>query len=88
MDKNPPLKKGDKGGFECEFRHCHRLEFLNELLSHDSSPNFINERQHFKPYSKSLEILALDTRRFRSPDRKHKVIWRICENRRRLSRSI
>ena len=33
-EKIPPLKKGDKGGFEFNFSCCHRLDFLNELLSH------------------------------------------------------
>ncbi len=67
MEKNPPLKKEDKGGFECEFNRCHRFEFLNKLLSHASSPISINEEEHLKPYSKRLKILTLDTRRFRSP---------------------
>src|SRR4029077_16816498 len=31
-EKIPPLKKGDKGGFEFNFSGCHRLDFLNELL--------------------------------------------------------
>ena len=30
-EKNPPLKKGDKRGFEFEFSRFHRLDFLNEL---------------------------------------------------------
>ncbi len=37
MEKIPPLKKGDKGGFEFEFSRCHRLKFLNELLRHHTS---------------------------------------------------
>ena len=38
-EKNPPLKKGDKGGFEFNFSGCHHLDFLNELLRrHSRSP--------------------------------------------------
>jgi hypothetical protein len=48
MEENPHLKKRDKGGFDCEVSRCHRLEFLNELLSHDPTSNFINDRAHFK----------------------------------------
>ena len=33
----PPLKKGDKGGFELNFRGCHHLDFLNELLRRHTS---------------------------------------------------
>ena len=32
-EKIPPLKKGDQGGFEFNVSGCHRLDFLNELLS-------------------------------------------------------
>jgi hypothetical protein len=32
-EKIPPLKKGDKGGFEFNFSGCYRLDFLNELLT-------------------------------------------------------
>src|SRR5918995_7076773 len=31
---SPVCTKGDRGGFECGFNHCYRLEFLNELLRH------------------------------------------------------
>src|SRR6266852_5670442 len=31
-EKIPPLKKGDRGGFEYDFSRRHRLEFLHELL--------------------------------------------------------
>jgi hypothetical protein len=32
-EKIPPLKKGDRGGFERDFCRCHRLEFLNEFTT-------------------------------------------------------
>jgi len=37
IEKNPPLKKGDKGGFDFEFSRCDRVEFLNELRKHHIS---------------------------------------------------
>jgi len=38
-EKIPPLKKGDRGGFEFEFNRYHRVYFLNELLGHHTSPS-------------------------------------------------
>src|SRR5918996_5718395 len=41
---SPVCTKGDRGGFECGFNHCYRLEFLNELLRHHTSdlePKFV-----------------------------------------------
>jgi hypothetical protein len=40
MEKIPPLKKGDQGGFEFDFSCCNRVDFLNELLRHHTSPDF------------------------------------------------
>jgi hypothetical protein len=37
IEKNPLLKKGDRGGFDFEFSRCHRVEFLNELRKHHIS---------------------------------------------------
>jgi hypothetical protein len=37
IEKNPPLKKGDRGRFDFEFSGCHRVEFLNELRRHHTS---------------------------------------------------
>jgi len=34
----PPLKKGDKGGFEFHFGWCRRLDFFSEFLGHTSEP--------------------------------------------------
>jgi hypothetical protein len=30
-EKNPPLKKGDEGGFEYDFSRGHGLDWFNEL---------------------------------------------------------
>src|SRR4051794_35351078 len=34
IEKNPSLKKRDRGRFDFEFSGCHRVEFLNELRRH------------------------------------------------------
>ena len=32
MEKIPPLKKGDKGGFEFHLNRGHRLDFFNDWI--------------------------------------------------------
>src|SRR3989442_7759182 len=40
-EKIPPLKKGDRGGFEYDFSRRHRLEFLHERLKNHTRQDSI-----------------------------------------------
>jgi hypothetical protein len=72
IEKNPPLKKGDRGGFDFAFSRCHRVEFLNELRKHHISslvknpvwqmlkkPSFPGRFERFEPLERVERIELL-----------------------------